>query len=98
MSRQAGRRGRARVASITRPDEVIPMLLLRAGAAPMAGRWPATLTVAPDAWAAEHFATAELGDARRARRAVEVAARMAAHPEASLPAQLGTRAALRGAY
>jgi len=74
------------------------MMLLRAGAAPMAGRWPATLTVAPDAWAAEHFATAELGDARRARRAVEVAARMAAHPEASLPAQLGTRAALRGAY
>ena len=52
----------------------------------------------PSAWAAQHFATAQLGDRRRTRRAVTLAAQIAAHPDASLPAQTGDRAALRGAY
>jgi len=54
--------------------------------------------LSPGAWAAQHFATAALGDRRRTRRAVAVAAQLAAHPDASLPAQTQDRASLRGAY
>ena len=38
-------------------------------------------------WAAQEFGAVELGDKRRTRRAVKVAAVMAAHPAASIPAQ-----------
>jgi len=56
------------------------------------------MVLGPSEWAAHHFAAVELGDRRRTQRAVAVAAQLAAHPDASLPAQTGDRAALRGAY
>ena len=49
-------------------------------------------------WAAQQWAHVDLGDQRRTRRAVDIGAKMAAQPEASLPNQMGSRAALRGAY
>lgn len=49
-------------------------------------------------WAAAEFGTVEVGDVRRTRRAVALAAKLAAHPAASLPAQVGSRSALVGAY
>ena len=49
-------------------------------------------------WAAQQWATADLGDRRRTQRAIEIGAKMAAHPDASLPNQMESRAALRGAY
>lgn len=49
-------------------------------------------------WAAQQFAQVDVGDQRRNRRVVEMAAKMAAHPEASLPQQMGDWNALRGAY
>ncbi len=49
-------------------------------------------------WASQQWSTVELGDQRLNRRVVEIAARMAAHPEASLPSQMQSRAALCGAY
>jgi hypothetical protein len=51
-----------------------------------------------DSWAMQQWGTVELGDVRRKRRAVAMGARMVAQPEASLPQQMGSRAALRGAY
>ena len=76
------------------------MLLIRHAAteASTSRRWPTTLALPPGEWAARHFASVALGDARRNRRAVEIAAKLAARPEASLPEQLRERAALRGAY
>jgi hypothetical protein len=38
-------------------------------------------------WAAQQWATVKLGDARLTQRAAEMGAKMAAHPEASLPNQ-----------
>jgi hypothetical protein len=50
-------------------------------------------------WAAQTFATAELGDQRRTARLVQVAAQMAQAPDASLPLQMGgNRAELKAAY
>ena len=44
---------------------------------------------APESWAERQFANAELGDQRRTRRAVKVAAGMARLPGGSIPAQAG---------
>ena len=52
----------------------------------------------PAAWAAAHYGSVQLGDRRLARRAVQIASQMAKCPEASLPAQMGSATALRGAY
>lgn len=52
----------------------------------------------PSEWAEQQFGEVQLGDVRRARRAVKVAAQMAAHPAASLPAQAGHWAATKGGY
>lgn len=49
-------------------------------------------------WAAQQWAQVDLGDARLTRRAVEIGSRMAAHPEASLPEQMGEPSALKAAY
>lgn len=51
-----------------------------------------------DEWAAQQFAQVCLGDQRLTQRAVEMAAKMAAHPEASLPNQMEGRNALTAAY
>lgn len=47
----------------------------------------AMTVVDPGAWAEQHFGLVELGDRRRTRRAVRVAAQMASHPSASIPEQ-----------
>src|SRR5438132_12175678 len=53
----------------------------------------------PLAWAQEMFGAAELGDPRRTRRLVRVAAQMAADPQGSLPREMGGNwAALKAAY
>jgi hypothetical protein len=51
----------------------------------------------PD-WAHVEFSAAELGDARRTARLVELARELAEHPEASLPQALRERGALKAAY
>lgn len=53
----------------------------------------------PWAWAQETFGAAELGDPRRTRRLVRVAAQVAADPQGSLPREMGGDwAALKAAY
>lgn len=49
-------------------------------------------------WAQVEFGAAELGDARRAERLVELARVLAERPEASLPQALANGAALKAAY
>ena len=49
-------------------------------------------------WAVTEFAEAELGDARRTKRVVELATALAQHPTASLPEACGTGAMLKAAY
>lgn len=51
-----------------------------------------------ESWAVTEFATAELGDARRTQRLVEVATVLAQHPTAGLPEACGSRAALKATY
>ena len=52
----------------------------------------------PQQWAEEQFGTCELGDYRRTRRAVEVAATFAANPSGSTPHQAENWADLKAAY
>lgn len=53
----------------------------------------------PLAWAQDTFGTVELGDPRRTRRLVRVAAQVAADPQGSLPRETGGNwAALKAAY
>lgn len=49
-------------------------------------------------WAQEQWGRVELGHPRLTARAVAMGAKMAAHPEASLPEQMQSPAALKGAY
>jgi len=49
-------------------------------------------------WATQQWAAAQLGDQRRTQRAVAIGAKMATHPEASLPEQMQDPAALKAAY
>ena len=62
------------------------MVLAVSGNAGAAMDLPRTAESSAD-WAAQEFGAVELGDKRRTRRAVKVAAVMAAHPAASIPAQ-----------
>ena len=55
-------------------------------------------TLSPERWAAQTFGAARLGDRRRTRRVVALAAALARQPDASLPAQLRDPAALKAAY
>src|SRR5947209_9405909 len=53
----------------------------------------------PLAWAQDTFGGAQLGDPRRTRRLVQVAAQVAADPQGSLPREMGGDwAALKAAY
>src|SRR3989441_9381098 len=53
----------------------------------------------PQAWAQETFGGAQLGDPRRSRRLVRVAAQVAADPQGSWPREMGGDwAALKAAY
>jgi hypothetical protein len=49
-------------------------------------------------WASSEFGAAELGDARRSARLVQLARELCEHPEASLPQALENMAALKAAY
>jgi Transposase DNA-binding/Transposase Tn5 dimerisation domain len=49
-------------------------------------------------WAEATWGNCALGNAQRTKRAIAVGVRMAAQPGASLPAQMGSRAMLKGAY
>jgi hypothetical protein len=53
---------------------------------------------APAAWAVQTFGDVQLGDPRRRRRVLQVAAALAQDPSASLPVQLQDLAALKGGY
>jgi len=70
------------------------------GAAGTAALTPAASEGIPAAaaWAQAQWATAQLGDARLTRRAVQLGAALAAHPAPSLPQQLKQAAGLKGAY
>jgi hypothetical protein len=50
------------------------------------------------AWVAEEMKTAQLGDKRLVKRLEEVLSALAAHPQYSIPAALGGRAEVVGAY
>src|SRR5437762_2593926 len=50
------------------------------------------------AWARREFAGTVLGDARRTRRAVQMAARIMENPSGSLPAQMRSPDQLKAAY
>jgi hypothetical protein len=52
----------------------------------------------PAHWAEQQWSTADLGDARRTRRAVQLGAALASRPEASLPEQTGSWHELKAAY
>lgn len=52
----------------------------------------------PETWAEQHFGEVELGDRRRTRRAVQVAAQMARHPAASIPEQAGRWSDAKASY
>lgn len=58
----------------------------------------ATMELEIMSWAQQSFGTCELGDARRTRRAVTLAAQAAAHPDGSTPAQTETWADCKAAY
>lgn len=77
------------LAPLLLPDRIEPLVLL----GPQA---PKVLSASE--WAARQFAQVDLGDQRLNRRALEMGAKMAAHPEASLPNQMESRSALLGAY
>ncbi len=49
-------------------------------------------------WAEQTFGEVRLGHRSRTRRAVTMAAAIATDPAASLPKQMGSEAALHGAY
>ncbi len=53
---------------------------------------------APEEWAELHFGRANLGDRRRARRSVQMAAQMLRRPQGSIPQQAGTWAATKASY
>lgn len=59
---------------------------------------PPAALLDPAAWAAATFGGCELGDARRNRRVLAIAERLAAQPGASLPAALGEPALLKATY
>jgi len=56
------------------------------------------VVTSPTDWAERTFATVDLKDRRRERRAVSLAASLMRHPDASLPQQMGAPSALKAAY
>jgi hypothetical protein len=57
-----------------------------------------TTLSSPQVWATQQFGQVDLGDRRRTRRAVRLAAQMARHPAASLPAQTGVWRETKAGY
>jgi hypothetical protein len=57
-----------------------------------------SLVLSANDWAVQHFGSVELGDQRRTRRAVKVAAAMAADPSGSIPQQNKEWKNSKGAY
>jgi len=57
-----------------------------------------TTQCAPAEWAQSQFGQAALGDQRRTRRAVQVAAQMLARPDSSIPRQAGIWSATKASY
>lgn len=57
-----------------------------------------SVTLCTHEWAEEQFEGCELGDARRTKRAVKLAAQMAAHPSGSTPQQTGGWHDCKAAY
>src|SRR5713101_1042822 len=55
-------------------------------------------TLSASEWATQQWGQVEFGDQRLNQRAVEIGAKMAANPEASLPKQMQSPGALAGAY
>lgn len=55
-------------------------------------------TLSASEWAVQQWGSADLGDERLTRRAVEIGAKVAAHPDASLPNQMQDPALLEAAY
>src|SRR5689334_7368258 len=49
-------------------------------------------------WAGDEFGSADLGDRRRTRRLVRLAAQMAANSSGTIPQQTGTAADMKAAY
>lgn len=56
------------------------------------------ISLEPAVWAQENFGTCELGDARRTRRAVQVAQQMAENPDGSTPDQTENWSDLKAVY
>src|SRR6266487_1430612 len=56
------------------------------------------IVMSPAEWADRTFAAVDLGDQRRERRALTLAAGMMRQPDASLPQQMHTASALKAAY
>lgn len=56
------------------------------------------MVVSPTEWADRTFAAVDLGDRRRERRAVQMAARMMQHPDAMLPQQMREPRVLKASY
>ena len=51
-----------------------------------------------EAWAAEQFGTADLGDARRTKRLMKLASQMVGNSSGSIPQQTGSTADMKAAY
>ncbi|MCA1838221.1 MAG: transposase [Actinobacteria bacterium] len=49
-------------------------------------------------WATQQWATVDLGDERRNKRAVRLGEKLAAHPNGSLPEQMRSWGQLKAAY
>lgn len=58
----------------------------------------ATMELEIKAWAEQNFGECQLGDQRRTRRAVTLAAQAASHPDGSTPSQTETWAGCKAAY
>lgn len=58
----------------------------------------ASLILSPETWAKHTFGGTDLGDVRRTKRAVSVAASLMRNPSASLPQQMVSHAGLKAAY
>jgi hypothetical protein len=56
------------------------------------------MTVSPTEWADRTFGAVDLGDRRRERRAVQIAAGLMRHPDAMLPQQMGEASVLKATY
>lgn len=52
----------------------------------------------PEVWAFKQFGAAQLGDARRTKRLVKMAAQMASNSSGSIPQQMGEMADIKAAY